>query len=40
MARLPCYTIAPSAPDKGLRPLPAAALPQDAPSAVLDEDGV
>ncbi|TDD24792.1 Tn3 family transposase [Nonomuraea diastatica] len=35
------YAIASSAPDKGLRPLQAAALPQDATSRVIvDEDGV
>jgi hypothetical protein len=34
------YAIASSAPDKGLRPLGVAALPQDASSAVVDEDGV
>ncbi|WP_106253053.1 Tn3 family transposase [Nonomuraea fuscirosea] len=35
------YAIASSAPDKGLRPLQAAALPQDATApVVLDEDGV
>ncbi|WP_217370440.1 transposase [Nonomuraea antri] len=32
--------IASSAPDKGLRPLGVAALPQDASSAVVDEDCV
>ncbi|MEV4175702.1 hypothetical protein [Nonomuraea sp. NPDC049709] len=34
------YAIASSAPDKGLRPLGAAALSQDASSVVVDEDGV
>ncbi|MCW2877090.1 MAG: transposase Tn3 family protein [Sphaerisporangium sp.] len=34
------YAIASSAPDKGLRPLGAAVLPQDASSAVVAEDGV
>ncbi|MFI7111344.1 Tn3 family transposase [Nonomuraea sp. NPDC050227] len=42
-AHLKClgrHAIASSAPDKGLRPLGVAALPQDASSAVVDEDGV